>query len=89
MEKYKTKEYNMYNGQFLVEGYSDNKKFANSMNTYYDFFGENGIFTNTDYNIDNAEEIIEWITIFEDKDILESKVRRKYPKLKMIASIDS
>lgn len=77
----KTKEYNMYNKQFLVEGYSDNKKFANSMNTYYDFFGEDGIFTNTDYNIDGAEEIIEWITIFEDKDILESKVRRKYPKL--------
>ena len=25
---------------------------------------------------DTAEEIIEWITIFEDKDILEKKIRR-------------
>ena len=43
--------------------------------------GENGIFTGTDYDLENAEEIIEWITIFEDKDILEKKVRDNYSKL--------
>ena len=76
----KTNEYSMYK-DLLVEGYSDDKKFANSMKSYYDFFGENGIFNNTNYNIEDAEEIIKWITIFEDKDILEQKVRKNYPKL--------
>lgn len=75
-----TNEYSMYD-TLLIEGYSDNKKFANSMKSYYDFFGENGIFNNTNYTTKNAEEIIKWITIFEDKDILEQKVRKNYPKL--------
>ena len=77
----KTNEYSMYNDILLVEGYSDDKKFANNMKSYYDFFGENGIFNNTDYTTEDAEEIIKWITIFEDKDILEQKVRNNYPKL--------
>ena len=38
-------------------------------------------FKDTDYKISDAEEIIRWITIFEDKDILETKVRKEYPKL--------
>lgn len=75
-----TNEYSMYD-TLLIEGYSDNKKFANNMKSYYDFFGENGIFNNTNYTTKNAEEIIKWITIFEDKDILEQKVRKNYPKL--------
>ena len=77
----KTNEYSMYNDILLVEGYSDDKKFANNMKSYYDFFGENGVFNNTDYTTEDAEEIIKWITIFEDKDILEQKVRNNYPKL--------
>ncbi len=77
----KTNEYSMYNDILLIEGYSDDKKFANNMKSYYDFFGENGIFNNTDYTTEDAEEIIKWITIFEDKDILEQKVRNNYPKL--------
>ena len=75
-----TNEYSMYD-TLLIEGYSDNKRFANNMKSYYDFFGENGIFNNTNYTTKNAEEIIKWITIFEDKDILEQKVRKNYPKL--------
>lgn len=67
--------------EYIIEGYSSDKKFANNMQSYIDFFGENGIFNNTNYNLDNAEEIIRWITIFEDKDILETKVRKNYPKL--------
>lgn len=61
-----------------IKGYSDNGKFANNMQSYIDFFGNNGIFTNTKYGLEEAEEIISWITIFEDKSILERKVKSKY-----------
>ena len=76
-----TGEYSMEGGNFRITGYSADGKFANNMQSYVDFFGENGIFADTDYNLENAEEIIEWITIFEDKDILEKKVRDNYSKL--------
>ena len=76
-----TGEYSMEGDNFRITGYSADGKFANNMQSYVDFFGENGIFANTDYDIENAEEIIEWITIFEDKDILEKKVRNNYTKL--------
>ena len=76
-----TGEYSMEGDNFRITGYSADGKFANNMQSYVDFFGENGIFAGTDYNLENAEEIIEWITIFEDKDILEKKVRDNYIKL--------
>ena len=76
-----TGEYSMEGGSFRITGYSADGKFANNMQSYVDFFGENGIFAGTDYGLENAEEIIEWITIFEDKDILEKKVRDNYSKL--------
>ena len=76
-----TGEYSMEGGNFRITGYSADGKFANNMQSYVDFFGENGIFAGTDYDLENAEEIIEWITIFEDKDILEKKVRDNYSKL--------
>lgn len=71
---------NMYD-ELNVSGYSSDNKFANSMQTYYDFFEKDGIFAETTYKEDDAEQIIEWITIFEDKDILESKIRAKYIEL--------
>lgn len=74
-------QYNMESGNLRITGYSADGKFANNMQSYIDFFGENGIFANTNYEEDDAEKIIEWITIFEDKDILEKKVRKNYPKL--------
>lgn len=76
-----TGEYSMEGDNFRITGYSADGKFANNMQSYVDFFGENGIFAGTDYDLENAEEIIEWITIFEDKDILEKKVRDNYTKL--------
>lgn len=75
-----TGEYDMYN-ELIVTGYSALNKFANNMKSYVDFFGLDGIFKNTKYNIDNAEEIISWITIFEDKNILLSKLKEKYSDL--------
>ena len=65
---YQTSEYRNL-GELKVTGYSSDKGFANSMKSYCDFFGEDGIFCDCDYNIDDAENIIEWITIFEDKSI--------------------
>ncbi len=70
-------EFSMYD-TFDITGYSAEKKFSCNMKSYVDFFGENGIFQGTNYNEEDAEQIIEWITIFEDKDILEKKVRQNY-----------
>ena len=64
-----------------VRGYSADNKFANNLQSYYDFFGPNGIFENTDYTEEDADQIIEWVTIFDDKDILENKVRNFYKDL--------
>ncbi|HIU21966.1 MAG TPA: type II CRISPR RNA-guided endonuclease Cas9 [Candidatus Fimihabitans intestinipullorum] len=77
-----SKDFDMYEGDITVTGYSDDGKFANNMQSYVDFFGEEGIFNGTSYNEIDADEIIEWITIFDDKDILEKKVRNKYSELK-------
>lgn len=71
----------MFSDDLVVGGYSSDKGFANNMSSYVDFFGENGLFKDTDYDIKNAEEIIRWVTIFEDKSILESKLRNKYSEL--------
>ena len=76
-----TNDYSMYKGDIRITGYSAENKFANNMQSYIDFFGENGIFEGTDYSIDDAEQIIEWVTIFEDKDILEKKVINVYSNL--------
>lgn len=78
---YSLSDFSMYGNDINVTGYSADKKFANNMQSYYDFFGPTGIFAGTNYNIDDAEEIIEWITIFEDKYILASKVTNKYKDL--------
>ncbi len=75
------KDYAMYDGYFNITGYSADKKFANNMQSYIDFFGENGIFNNTNYTEEDAETIIEWITIFEDKDILKTKIEKTFPNL--------
>lgn len=73
--------YDFYSDELKITGYSADGKFANNMQSYYDFFGEDGIFMGTDYTKDDAEEIIRWITIFEDKDILKRKVIDAYPEL--------
>ena len=76
-----TLDYNFYENELKITGYSADGKFANNMQSYVDFFGENGIFMGTSYNTNDAEKIIEWITIFDDKDILKRKVENEYPEL--------
>ncbi len=74
-------EFPMHGTELNITGYSADGAFANNMQSYVDFFGKNGIFEDTSYTINDAENIIEWITIFDDKDILEQKVRKNYPEL--------
>lgn len=74
-------DYNFYDSKLKITGYSADGKFANNMQSYIDFFGDNGIFKNTSYNKNDAERIIEWITIFDDNDILERKVKNEYKEL--------
>lgn len=81
MYLYSSADFDMYNRDINVTGYSADGKFANNLQSYIDFFGENGIFSGTEYKENDAEQIIEWITIFDDKDILEDKVRTEYPAL--------
>lgn len=78
---YTLKEFDMYGTDINVTGYSSDEKFANNMSSYIDFFGDEGIFEGTLYDEENADEIIEWITIFDDKDILKNKVETKYSQL--------
>lgn len=78
---YQSKDFDMYEGNFNITGYSSDGKFSSNMSSYIDFFSVNGIFENTKYDVEDAEQIIEWITIFEDKDILETKIRKNYPEL--------
>ena len=73
-------DFKMYD-EITVRGYSADNKFANNLQSYYDFFGPNGIFEGTDYKEEDADQIIEWVSIFDDKDILENKVRNAYSDL--------
>lgn len=75
-----TGAFDMYD-ELNITGYSSLDKFSNNMKSYVDFFGDNGIFNATNYDITSAEEIIKWITIFEDKKILKSKLEEKYTDL--------
>lgn len=65
-----------------VRGYSADNKFANNMKPYLDFFGENGIFIDTNLKEEDAEKIIELLTVFEDKNIVKEELNILYPTLK-------
>ena len=80
-----TNEISMYvdldSADIRIDGYSADLKFANNMDSYIDFFGDNGIFKDTNLTIDDAEKIIELITVFEDKEILKEEITELYPNL--------
>lgn len=78
---YQINAFPMYGTNMIITGYSSDEKFANNMQSYFDFFGPSGIFSNTSYTEEDADEIIEWVTIFEDKDILINKIKNKYHEL--------
>lgn len=65
-----------HSDEIIVEGTQKENEFAASLSSYYDFkklFGEIN-----ESNIKMIEEIISWITIFEDKEILKRKIKEKY-----------
>ena len=68
-------------GDFETSGFQGKDRFVSNMKSYIDFFGVNGIFTNTSYNEDDADDIIKDVTIFEDKELLKTRIERKYPEL--------
>ncbi|MFI3307925.1 MAG: type II CRISPR RNA-guided endonuclease Cas9 [Mycoplasmatota bacterium] len=72
-------EYEMVNIE--ISGYGANNKFANNMSSYIDFFGDEGFFANTSYDVSDAEKIIKYITVFEDKEILLLKLKKEYSDL--------
>lgn len=57
-----------------ITGLQKENEFASSLTSYIDFANimPEGI---TDKNYDMIEKIIEWITVFEDKEILQSKLK--------------
>lgn len=74
------KEFTMYD-DISVIGYSADKKFANNMESYVSFLGCDGLFKNTNYKESDAENIIELMTVFEDKSVLKKKLLRDYKEL--------
>ncbi|WP_341777462.1 type II CRISPR RNA-guided endonuclease Cas9 [Macrococcus bovicus] len=71
-------EFSIPGEKLKVFGTQDEKKFVSKLSTYYDM---KRIFENVDENYEMIEELILWITIFEDKRILEDKIKEKYPEL--------
>ncbi|WP_334352689.1 type II CRISPR RNA-guided endonuclease Cas9 [Companilactobacillus sp. HBUAS56257] len=58
-----------------ISGLADKSKFNSSLSTYHDFkkiFGEE--FVNDPENLAQLEQLVEWLTIFEDKQILKLKL---------------
>ena len=66
----------MNTDQYKIEGYQKEKAFASSLASYIDFtriFGE--IHSG---NRQMIEEIIEWLTLFEEKSIVKRQIQNKY-----------
>ncbi|MEJ7541273.1 type II CRISPR RNA-guided endonuclease Cas9 [Staphylococcus intermedius] len=61
-----------------IFGTQDDKKFVSKLSSYQDM---TKIFGNIDDKRAQIEEIILWITIFEDKKILVQKLKENYPEL--------
>ncbi len=61
----------------MIEGFSNEKGFNSSRKSYIDFTQKIGIKI-TPGNQQAVEEVIKWITLFEDKKILAKKIRREY-----------
>lgn len=82
MDKMKKSEhktfFTSFDDKLKVFGTQDETKFVSKLSTYQDM---NRIIGNVEDNYEMIEEIVLWITIFEDKNILEDKIKEKYPDL--------
>lgn len=61
-----------------ISGFQKDKEFANNLASYIDFKKILGSVNEDNYEM--IEQMIEWITIFEDKDILGRKIKKEYSK---------
>ena len=70
-----------------ITGYQKDKEFASSFTSYIDFTRILGNISHSD--VEMVENIISWLTIFNEKDIIEKRIRTHYPALdeKQIESI--
>ena len=75
---YKNQIYNT--DSLAIEGFSNEKGFNSSRKSYIDFTQKIGIKI-TPGNQQAVEEVIKWITLFEDKKILAKKLRNKYSNM--------
>lgn len=75
---YKNQIYNT--DSLAIEGFSNEKGFNSSRKSYIDFTQKIGIEITLD-NQQAIEEVIKWITLFEDKKILAKKLRNKYSNM--------
>lgn len=75
---YKNQIYNT--DSLVIEGFSNEKGFNSSRKSYIDFTQKIGIKI-TPGNQQAVEEVIKWITLFEDKKILAKKLRNKYSNM--------
>lgn len=66
------------NKKVKVFGTQNESKFATKLSTYNDM---KAIFGSVEKNRDMIEELVLWITIFEDKAILKEKVQEKYSNI--------
>ena len=66
-------------GDCKIEGLQGDKKASASLESYIDF---KNIFGKIDSsNIEMIERLIEWITVFTDKKIIDRKIKSEYPEI--------
>ena len=63
-----------------ITGLSDDNNFNSNMSSYNDLEKILGKIDENNYNM--CEDLIYWITIFEEKSILRRKIKKEYPELK-------
>ncbi|MGL6009843.1 MAG: type II CRISPR RNA-guided endonuclease Cas9, partial [Culicoidibacterales bacterium] len=74
-----------FNQNYTVTGTQDEKGFASNLGSYVDFvkiLGEDYVEANTSV----IEQLIEWLTVFEDKKIIKRKIAMIYPELEEYAA---
>lgn len=62
-----------------IYGTQKEGRFGSSFSTYIDMERIFGDLSNVDF--DMLEEMIYWLTVFEEKDIIEMKIKEKYPQI--------
>lgn len=77
LENFYKKE--MKANEINIDGLSDNNTFISNMAPYIDLKSIFGQIDETNYKM--CEDIIYWVTIFEEKKILKRKIKKEYPNI--------